>query len=242
MSEQNKAPPAARIIAWCLFILSAGFISQDVLDDYFHSLIWFHWKTLPPEFILFWDFWRSLCIWPAVFILTIPFSIVAIWLNLKIRWITKTKPIELIFVSAICLFLLGLITPTCKWSARAGYRQYISKVNMWAIHNSMLRYQDDHGEFPKNLRELYPKYVNDLGIFRPPNELSYSPDGASIERGYAYFPAAYGRKDAVLLVERPYMNHFEGNFVMFSDGRIEWKDDNEVRKFLADGNSSPLSP
>ena len=76
--------------------------------------------------------------------------------------------VELLFVAAIFMLVVTLLTPFVRM-AKERSRRIDCEKNLRSISLALGAYASEHGEeFPKELKELYPNYITDQAVFDCP--------------------------------------------------------------------------
>ncbi|MCX5679235.1 MAG: type II secretion system protein [Candidatus Omnitrophica bacterium] len=128
---------------------------------------------------------------------------------------------ELIFVAAIFMLVVALLTPFVNMSKERS-RVIDCEKNLRNISLALGVYASEHGEeFPKELKELYPNYITDQAVFDcPASKTVGEPDRPD----YIYTAGLKALSPAKsIVVEDIDGNHGKcGKHLLRVDGSIDW--------------------
>ena len=128
---------------------------------------------------------------------------------------------ELIFVAAIFMLVITLLTPFVRM-AKERSRRIDCEKNLRNIRLGLGAYASEHGEeFPKELKELYPNYITDQAVFDCPASNTI---GGVDRPDYIYTAGLKALSPAKsVVVEDIDGNHGKrGKYLLRVDGSIDW--------------------
>jgi prepilin-type N-terminal cleavage/methylation domain-containing protein len=136
--------------------------------------------------------------------------------------------IELLVVIAIIGILVGFLAPGAM-KMREKARRTKCQNNQKQIYYAIQAYRDDHNEqYPKNLDELYDRYIDDLEVFKcpsSPNPVPSSPVAGDYEYNAGLSPAS---KSTEPLIEDKDKNHPDGVNTARVGGQVTFQPNGEI--------------
>jgi len=143
------------------------------------------------------------------------------------------------FLLMIGGILAAMLIPALA-KARESARRAVCTSSLRQIGAGLMMYSCDYEEqFPENLFQLYPVYVSDPAVFWCPSDSGdqkpqdiKTPKDALVS--YKYIPGLCesDSPDSPLIYEDLENHNHEGGNVLFVDGHVEWKDQEELKKLI----------
>lgn len=145
-----------------------------------------------------------------------------------------------LLLGAICIYLYQSsfdVNAANMYNNKEDRFEVVSMSNLEKISIAIRKYADDHrGNFPPSLEELYPKYISVLNIFEHPAIHRKILDKKEIPQktGYEYIVGkGKFRSFNIISLYEKYESRPGGKYVLFGDGHIEWKSNDELSILLS---------
>ena len=142
-------------------------------------------------------------------------------------------PVHIFIIFTLALALALWVTLTVTFRAREYVKPSSCSNNVFLIIKCCHLYADDNdGQWPERLSQLYPKYVKDYYIFNCPSAVGprvQTPEDIDTKTSYLYFPVRAGQPFAGVIEERP-GNHQRGRNVGIVSGSVEWLREEDEQK------------